>query len=227
MVTDITERKRMEEELKLLQTVTQAIAEAPGYDSALQVALQRVAGATGWSYGEVWVPGEDAIELSPSWYPGTTKLKEFRRKSEEFTFQPGEGLPGRVWESRKPEWIPDISAVRKETYLRTEIAREAGLKAGLGVPITANGEVLAVLAFYMFKAREEDSRLIKLVSTVAAQLGSVLLRKRAEQEVKRYAGKLEESNRMKELFADILQRPCQPSRRCQGLSGVPAGRGDQ
>jgi adenylate cyclase len=56
-----------------------------------------------------------------------------------------------------------------------------GLKAGFGVPITAEGEVLAILVFFMFEAREEDRGLVELVSAVATQLGSVLQRKRAEE----------------------------------------------
>ncbi len=137
---------------------------------------------TGWDYGEAWVPGSDGkiLEGSPAWYSSADSLEKFRRLSEEVTFPPNTGLPGRVWSSRKPEWFPDVSAEPEQIFLRASIALEAGLKAGYGVPIIANGQVLAVLVFFMMAYHEEDKRLLELVSGVATQLGSVFQRKKAE-----------------------------------------------
>ncbi|HEY9862223.1 MAG TPA: adenylate/guanylate cyclase domain-containing protein, partial [Candidatus Obscuribacterales bacterium] len=77
--------------------------------------------------------------------------------------------------------IQDVSQEAHQHFLRVHIALEVGLKAGFGVPITADGEVLAILVFFMFEAREEDRALVELVSAVATQLGSVMQRKRAEE----------------------------------------------
>ena len=90
------------------------------------------------------------------------------------------GLIGRVWSSKQPEWIPDVS-VNPGLFYRSQAAREAGLKAALGLPILAAGQVIVILVFFMFESRKEDKRLIEIVSAVATQLGSVLQDKRTDE----------------------------------------------
>lgn len=189
---DITERKQTEDEIHLLLVMTRTISECQDFYEALEVALRDVCKATGWNFGEAWVPSRDGkiMECSPAWYTNTTSLEKFRQLSKEFTFLPNTGLPGRVWSSKQPEWIPDVSLESEEVFLRARIALESGLKAGFGVPITTDGEVLAVLVFFMFEYRKEDDRLVELVSAVATQLGSVIQRRQAEQKAKQAVEKL-------------------------------------
>ncbi len=217
-VTDITDHKRASEELQLLQTMTQAISEAPDFDTAIEVALCKVCQATSWDFGEAWIPSADGtvLECSPAWcssqkaeeswsrgewergrvgefHPVTPSpphlrsslpLSEFRRHSETFTFAPDTGLPGRVWSSRQPVWLTDVSTLTTTIFARSPQAKNCGLKAGFGVPILANDQVLAVLVFFMFESRQEDRRLVELITAVAAQLGAVIRRKQVEAALK-------------------------------------------
>jgi PAS domain S-box-containing protein len=64
---------------------------------------------------------------------------------------------------------------------RAPLAGEIGLKSGFAVPVLADGQVMAVLEWYISESREEDERLIRLVSTLASQLGVVIGRKRSEE----------------------------------------------
>ena len=181
-ITDITGCKRAEEEIRLLQTISQACADAEDFHTALEVALGKVCEATGWNYGEAWIPCADGtvLECSQAWYSSTESLEPFRRHSQAYTFAPGIGLPGRVWLSQQPEWIPDVSTTSDSLFNRTQIAQECRLRSGFGVPIFCNSQVLAVLMFFMFESRQKDSRLVDLVGCVAAQLGNVMQRKQAE-----------------------------------------------
>ncbi len=183
IIRDISERRRGEEEIRLLLTLTQAISESRDFRAALKITVRKVCQATGWYYGEAWIPSSDGkiLECGPAWYDSVDSLEKFRRLSEEFTFPPNTGLPGRVWSSQEPEWIPDVSAELEKVFPRSSIALEAGLRAGYGVPIIANGQVLAVLVFFMMAYHEEDKGLVKLVSGAATQLGSVIQRKQAEE----------------------------------------------
>jgi hypothetical protein len=106
-----------------------AISESATLETALQVALQQVCEATGWKYGELgWLTqlklGCNVVRL------GTVilSLSNFRILSQKMQFTSGVGLPGRVWANQKPEWIQDVSQEAATSFLRTEIALEAGLK---------------------------------------------------------------------------------------------------
>jgi two-component system cell cycle sensor histidine kinase/response regulator CckA len=186
---DITERRRAEEEIHLLQTMTQAINEAQDFHSAMEVVLRKVCEATGWDYGDAWFQSKDraVLECSPAWYGSSVSLEEFRKLSERFTFPPGTGLPGRVWVSKKAEWIQDLSTCSVTIYPRARIAREAGLKACVGIPIIVNDQALAVLVFYMFESGEKDKRLVGTISSMATQLGLVIQRKQAEERIREQA----------------------------------------
>jgi len=60
--------------------------------------------------------------------------------------------------------------------LRNQIALAFGVKAGFGVPILANHQVLVVLVFFMLSVRSEDKRLVELTRVAATQLGVLLQR---------------------------------------------------
>lgn len=183
---EIEDRRRAELEIRLLQTLTQAMTEAEDFDVGLNVALREVCEATGWVYGEAWVPRADGtgLECSPGWYSTSDHLEHFGRASEGMTFVPDQGrpgLPGRVSASGAPEWVEDVSIADEAAFPRTRMAAEAGLKAAVGVPMVADdGRVLAVLLFFLAESRVEERRMVDLVSAVA-QLGSVVQRKQAEE----------------------------------------------
>lgn len=142
---EIKERRRAEEKIRLLLTITQAINEAPDFDAALELALTKVCDVTGWQYGEAWIPTADktALQCNPSWYCRSEKIspefqekiEEFRAYSEGLILLPDEELPGRVWVTQEPEWICDFSAQDNDALLRVELAKECGIKAGFAVPI--------------------------------------------------------------------------------------------
>ena len=167
---------------QLFLRVTQAINETEDFQSAIAVALRNVCESTGWDYAEAWIPSADAtaLERSPVCYGIGEAVEGFRNSTVGIRRSPGLGLIGRVWSSKQPEWIPDVS-VNPGLFYRSQAAREAGLKAAFGLPILAADQVVAVLAFFMFESREEDKRLVEIVSAVATQLGSVLQHKRTDE----------------------------------------------
>jgi PAS domain S-box-containing protein len=215
-VRDISERKQSEERLQLLQMITMDVAAAKDVAAALEVVLRRVCEKTGWVLGQAWMSAKDGTSLGccPAAFAADSSLDEFRHISSGSIFRPGTGLPGQVWESRQPVWMRDVT--QELNFPRAEAARRAGLKAGLGVPIISENDVLAVLEFFLRERRQEDERLVKLITTVAAQIGLLVERKRAEEkmrasreELRALAGRLqavreEERTRIAREIHDVL-----------------------
>ncbi|MBW4464074.1 MAG: GAF domain-containing protein [Pegethrix bostrychoides GSE-TBD4-15B] len=112
-------RQQAEEEIQLLLNITQAITAAPDFNAALYEALSALCQTTGWVYGEVWLPAADGavLESSAVWYcssgsgsiPDSTiaAVQQFRQSSRAVTFQPNQGIAGRVWSQQQPEWTTD------------------------------------------------------------------------------------------------------------------------
>ena len=210
---DITERRRAEDQLTLLQAITMEVAAAEDLLSALKVVLQRVCETTGWVLGQAWTPSADgfSLECSPAWFSTTSGLEEFRTGSENVRFQPGVGLPGRVWRSKQAAWIRDVTL--DKNFPRARAAEETGLKAALGIPILSGGQVIAVIEFFMREPQDEDERLVKVITAVAAQLDMAIERKHAEDKLRRTQGQLAHVARvttMGELSASIAHEVNQP-----------------
>ena len=173
-----------EEQLSLLQTITMEVAAASDLASALEVVLRDVCEKTGWILGHAWVPNQDgtALEFRSAWYCGDGELKPFRAVSEGLHFNPGVGLPGRVWKSKQPAWVENVT--NDPNFPRSDAARTAGLQTGVAIPILSGGTVIAVLEFFMRESREQNERLLNVIASVANQLDLVRRGTHAEAEAR-------------------------------------------
>ena len=175
--------KQSEEQLSLLQTISMEVAAASDLASALQVVLREVCEKTGWVIGHAWVPNPDttALDLVAAWDCGDGELKPFKTASEASHFEPGLGLPGRVWQSKQPAWVEDV--INDPNFPRSAAARAAHLKTGVAIPILSRRKVIAVLEFFMRESRSQNEQLVNVIVAVAAQLGLMMERKRAAEQL--------------------------------------------
>lgn len=177
---DVTQQRRANDRLRLLVAATSAIADKRDLASAYRTVMELVCQLTGWSFGETWEVDEGgSIRAVATWYPEDDLLEEFDWFTRSLNLGQGQGLPGRVWQSRRPEWIEDVTEVGGN-FIRGKAASKAGLKAGFGVPIMADGEVLAVMLFFARKRRQDEADLTAIVGAVGASLGTLVRRRRAE-----------------------------------------------
>jgi PAS domain S-box-containing protein len=194
--TDITERKRAEQEVRLLQTISLSISEARSLSDALTTTLRVICESTGWDYGEVWLPAPDGATLvaSQSWVkpgPHSPAMETLATSSALSVIKPGTSVAGRVYQEKRTIWYPDLAQLPATQFPRTQMAIKAGATAGGGIPITLANEVVAVLLFFVHRSRAQDSRLLKLVASAVAPLGNAIQRKRAENELDKYRQQLE------------------------------------
>src|SRR5262245_45016959 len=167
------------DESTLLHELTAAIAGAETVQGAIELVLREICSLTGWRLGQAWMRNDSAyLECSPAWCASSDEFASFRQRSASMTFEPGVGLPGRAWSTARPIWVKDL---RSEDLPRGPFALEVGIVAGIAVPVLAGREVVAVLEFLMTECRQSDGEFLALVSTTAAQLGSLVRRKQAEE----------------------------------------------
>ncbi|MBK9989843.1 MAG: PAS domain S-box protein [Verrucomicrobia bacterium] len=176
---DITEQRRTQDEALLLQTLARGIAEAEDESKALDFVLRHVCETAGWAFGEAWRPSPTSagLQCDRVWSRATPGLEEFARLTRTCLFAPGEGLPGTVRAGAKPIWIEDVS--QATNFPRREAAVQAGLKAALGVPVLAKGEIVLVLGFFLHEPRPRDQQFVSILSAAATQIGLLIERKRA------------------------------------------------
>jgi GAF domain-containing protein len=154
-------------------------ADAELLDDILAAALDRVCQAIDWDYGEVWIPNREGtlLELSPVWYGHQSRsddrlddLEKFKICSENFILSMNEGLPGRIWRSRKTEWINDVSIQSESYFLRNQIAKAFDIKAGFGLPVFYGQKIIGILVFFTDRACEESHCLVQLAVSAATLL---------------------------------------------------------
>jgi PAS domain S-box-containing protein len=167
-------------ELSLLRNIFLSTSMAPNVDAALDGILHQIGEATGWPMGQAWVLSGDgtSLECSPAFFSTIKDIEKFRAFSENFRFDAGLGLPGRVWSSRRHAWIRDVAT--DSNFPRVHIALEAKLHSAIGFPVLAGEEVVAIIEFFAFESRDEDLPLIEMTAAVTAQIGSVIKSKLAE-----------------------------------------------
>jgi len=211
--TDITERKRVEERLCVQHTVAQILAEAATIEEATPRILWAMGECLGWDVGALWRVDREAgaLRCVELWHKASIEVPEFERVSRELTFVPGLGLPGRVWSSLEPEYIPDV--VPDENFPRGPIAERDGLHAAFGFPILLGGEVLGVIEFFSREIRQPDQELLNMLASIGSQIGQFIERRRAEEALRKVQMQLVHANRiatMGQLSASITHEVNQP-----------------
>jgi PAS domain S-box-containing protein len=197
--TDVTDRRAEEAALTLLLEVTRAVGEAPMLADALTLTLERLCSTTGWSYGEVWFPAREGTRLERlGVHLGREGLEPLTAAGGCVSMDMGRGLPGRAWQQQTSVWAPNLSA--EPDFDRPEQARAAGVNSGAAIPVLYGDTVVAVLCFFMEFPRPSDERRLALVAVVAHQLGALIARRRAEQEIVLARDAAEAASRAKSDF---------------------------
>ena len=193
-VRDISGRKRYEAQLarraleaELLHRASVLAGEANSFTEALQGCVDIVCKLTGWPVGHVYLPDEANERLVPTsiWHLAADFPGEFREVTEHTYLPRGVGLPGRIWQSGRPEWIGNVS--RDHNFPRAAVCADVGLQSGFGFPIHVENRVVAVLEFFGRDQMGADPDLLTIIRSVGNQMGRVIERKQAEEERARLA----------------------------------------
>jgi PAS domain S-box-containing protein len=201
---DITLRKRAERRLAAGYAITRILADAETLDQASPLILMSICEGLGWELGAVWRVDESgrALRCVELWHPPALQFPSFEWATREFGYQRGVGLPGRVWETGQPVWLPDIP--NEGNFPRASFAKEEGLHAGFGFPIRIGEKVVGVIEFYSREIRKPEDELMEMFDSIGSQIGQFMERRRAEAELKLYADYLEAARQAQEADAKRL-----------------------
>jgi|GEM_PF-4562607 len=182
---DITDRRRMEQEIRLLHEATKIISDAPDFQTALELVLRELGMSGGWAAGDAYsvAQGGRHLECAASWAAEPARMRVFMEASWNTIFHRGEALPGRVWESHNTEWIEDVTL--DKTFLLAGAAQACGIKGAISVPILADGKFILALDFFSGSGiKKKTSFQSNFLPAIAAQLGARFKLKQAEGERK-------------------------------------------
>ncbi len=209
VVRDISERKLIEERLqnkanyiKMLHSVAIAANESNSFEEAMKTCLESICKLTHWPVGHLYLAERDRAEplLSTDlWYmDDPDRFQTFKDITEKVNLNIGEGLPGRVCESREPLWIEDVT--RDSNFSRAKMAEDIGVKGAFAFPVMIKGSVVAVLEFYSASPANLDLRLLDIMKNIGLQTGRLIERWENEANLKESKISAENANRAKSEF---------------------------
>ncbi len=162
------------------------LLDATSFEEAAPKILETICSTLGWEHGALWIVDRetDTLRCAEIWTTASAAFPEFNAVSRRMTFARGIGLPGRVWATAEPAWIPDVA--RDTNFPRAVVGAREGLHAAFGFPVLLRDEVLGVMEFFSREIREPDQELLAMLTTVGNQIGMFIDRRRAQDELDRF-----------------------------------------
>jgi PAS domain S-box-containing protein len=188
----VVDQRRVERLRNTRLAVTQALNSARGADEVVAAVLRGVCEHLSWDVGFFWTAEGDGevLEFRGSWHQEGMLVPDFAEDSRTRKLARGEGLPGRVLESGRSVWVPEVAA--EPGFLRFESATLSGLKSAFACPIAIDGCNIGVIEFYSVRLRSSDREVIETVAAIAGNVGQFMERKAAEEELRRSEEELSE-----------------------------------
>src|SRR5262245_30561015 len=119
----------------VLYETARALVECTTLEEAAPRIIAAVCNALGWQCGAIWQADRSrkGMRCVGTWHAPGLPIDEFTTATRKSLFERGVGLPGRVWNTREPAWIPDVT--RDDNFPRASAAERVGLHAAFALPI--------------------------------------------------------------------------------------------
>jgi PAS domain S-box-containing protein len=170
-VRDLSDRIRTERRLAAQNAVPRILSESGSLAEAIPQLFLAVCEYLGWDVGVVWLVDEAAqiLRCMDVWHVPGAPGERFAIDSSLLTFRSGTGLPGRVWESGEPHWIPDVQ--QDTNFPRVQSAVADGLHGAFAFPIFSGPRVLGVIEFFSRHIQEPDATVLEMMAATGGQVG--------------------------------------------------------
>ena len=190
MASVVSERRRLEQRLRIKDAVSRVLAESPSMTDAAPKIIQVMCETAEWELGAIWKVDRSSNQLTciDFWCLPSIRVGEFEAMTRQSKFSPGVGLPGRVWSSGEPAWITDVT--NDGNFPRAPAATKEGLHTGIGFPIKLGDEVVGVMECFSHEIEEPDKDFLEMAGNIGTQLGQFMERKRAEDALRESESRL-------------------------------------
>jgi PAS domain S-box-containing protein len=173
---DITARRHAEQRLAAQHAASRLLADATNGEIPKGL-MEAVGRALGWDAAVLWIVDwtDDLLRRADEWHAAHARNAEYSARP--LSVAPGEELPGKVWLSAEPSWIPDLA--REAATPRAHLAADVGLHGAVAVPIKT-GSVCGVIELYSVEVQPPDPELLRTLTVIGNDIGRMLEHGRAE-----------------------------------------------
>jgi two-component system, chemotaxis family, CheB/CheR fusion protein len=201
---DITERIRTERRRTTQYAVTNLLAASWTLAEVATELLEAMASSGDWAFAAIWTYDEAAggLRCRNVWHEASERVKKFSDLSLVVTLPEGQGLPGRVWNSKKPTWVYDVT--RDPNFPRAPYAAAADLHGGFAFPLFFQGEIDGIMELFSHNVVEPDEDLLQMVEALGSQIGLFIARGRIVQELQRHKENAGAASTAKDRFLGLL-----------------------
>jgi len=178
-------RRRRSDRYRATQTaLAEILAETRTFAEAVPRLLRAIGVETGWRAGLIWRVDESeaVLRCGGAWPAGNDEHPAWHHFCQDFKFEKGQGLPGRVWLERGPVWIRKVAD--DSSFPRRELAAQLGIKGGFGFPVLFHDQILGVMEFFSDRIRKPDHDLLEMMLTAGRQIGLAMERWKAEENLR-------------------------------------------
>lgn len=162
--------------------VRSVVTSARSLTEALKPFMALVCLTKKWKYAELWAPhqrpgnpGSTTLKYITGALPPTVegeelhRLRQYRSNSRKYVFRPRSGVPGRVFLTMRPEWLPLLNDC--VAFPRAPHAVRHKVEVTFAVPVIVNGSVQMVVEFFDTKRRDYDPETLNMANEVAVMFG--------------------------------------------------------
>lgn len=216
---DITERLQNERCFRMQYAISRHLDGSASIEQTLARILQSICEELGLDCGTLWQMDRESglLEFTNSWAAAAPEFSQFLNATRRFRFGMNQGLPGRVWESLKTEWIGNLA--NEPGFERRGIAAEAGLRSGFALPIRLGDHLHGVMEFFSRELVSLDGNLAVVLAMMGGSIGQFIERKLAETEQARLGAILNSSGDFIGFVADEDGTILSVNRAVQGILG--------
>jgi len=181
--------------LRLEHEVADILAAPAIGETEYGLLLLAIGSALGWLVGAVWAvpiaPAATApaeLHCVATWLAPGYGAEEFVSTTRTLALGLGIGLPGTVWRTGQPAWLPDVQTA--PNFPRSRAAARAGLHAAFCFPLVSRDGIEGLVEFFAPKRLEPEPELLATMASLGLRIGDAIRRQRVEDATRRSEARL-------------------------------------